>query len=426
MVQQGRSRSKIAEVKKKYKKKEYSECTYQPKINKSSKKKTPYRKNITNRIDEILEQRERKRENLKKRQMLNKEKDLMENCTFAPKINRQGNIKNNGDKNVTVKRRTFMEKESFCLEIEEECQERRPLPNRGKSSFSRRKSLIPQTSRIRKKKNKQSFSPLNIKPQRSMSALRKSKSRARYSPNDLQFKNPTKLMLKAKKKKKTKKPIDPGIFTKRTIVVLNENDEFEDLNSYLEKKRKEQNESKSRSEKEIGGNYSQPRLFKEHKDAVEPIVTNVEEIQIHDESMISRNIQKRKEKREKKKISNGTNRNKLNEKFNQNRRLSIELIDKENQFQGNYLEKHTLPILDDEIEFDYTETNTVCELSKLKLSVIESPKKSNYEESKLYNQNGREFLVINGEKIFFNEETISSIIDTSRIKKLAQCFGHYK
>lgn len=105
----------------------------------------------------------------------------------------------------------------------------------------------------------------------------------------------------------------------------------------------------------------------------------------------------------------------------------IDLLDKENNFQGNLLDQRTVPVYDDEVEYNYTETNTVCELSKLKLSVIESPKKSESDiESSRNNQIRRDFLIINGEKIFFNEATISSIIDTNRIKKLAQCFGQYK
>jgi len=89
MDRQGRKKDRIAEAKRKYKREEYSECTYKPKIN----RKKGYRRNmkgISNRVGEILECREKKKEEIKKRRRLKEESEL-KNCTFKPKINRKRN-----------------------------------------------------------------------------------------------------------------------------------------------------------------------------------------------------------------------------------------------------------------------------------------------------------------------------------------------
>jgi hypothetical protein len=87
MERQGKKRERIAKVKRKYKQEQYMECTYKPKIN---KRKNGQRKmkGISKRVDEILNFREKKKEELKKRR-LDREQDELKNCTFKPKINKK-------------------------------------------------------------------------------------------------------------------------------------------------------------------------------------------------------------------------------------------------------------------------------------------------------------------------------------------------
>lgn len=432
MEHQGKSKTRIAQVTKMYKTKEYSECTYKPKINKSCKKSS--RKGLPNRVSEILENRERKREILKKREQKNKEKDLMENCTFAPKINKRASKQKN---NQRIKNRREMSKdeEIFCLELEEE---ENPFFDRRRNLSKRRRSMIPQTSRggEKSKDNNKSISPLKKKPQRSLSAFRNNRSKSNQRSRKF-MKKPTKLMMSATNnpKKKKRRPADPGIFTKRSIVVLNENDEFEDLNIYLEKKRKAmenkimvetQDQQLLNIEKIL--REPQPQKEKEKSPKFEKVEFHqkIQERRVLGELFVEGSKQKVKKRVVKKQIKQKLKKVKKKKK-SQVKENIIDLLDKENNFQGNLLDQRTVPVYDDEVEYNYTETNTVCELSKLKLSVIESPKKSESDiESSRNNQIRRDFLIINGEKIFFNEATISSIIDTNRIKKLAQCFGQYK
>lgn len=439
MEHQGKKKTRIAQVKKMYKTRQYSECTYQPKINKSSKKITQ-RKNISNRVNEILEKREKKRELMKRREQKSKEIHLMENCTFAPKINRKK--KKRKKRRESKNKRKLREQEVFCLEMEEEGRREsmNPFFDRDRTVSKRRKSLVPQTSRRRNKSRKfsnRSLSPIGKTRKKSFSTLRRNKSRKIQMPRKPR-KNPTKLMMNATNRRKTKrkKPSDPGIFTKRSIVVLNENDEFEDLNVYLEKQRKalEERSKLKTKEKEL---LDLEKMLREESAFVKQI-----EVSPNLSKSISNDEQERKVLGEllpvqmKKEVREKVVKKKIQRKKRIKKKIKkkaefekdddiLQFIDKENKFQGNLLDQRTVPMSEEEVEFNYTETNTVCELSKLKLSVIESPKRSETNE-KNHERDRRDFLIINGEKIFFNESTISSIIDTNRIKKLANCFNQYK
>lgn len=89
MDRQGKKRQKIAEAKKRYKQEEFLECTYKPKINRKKGKKRKM-KGICNRVDEILQCREKKKMKIRKMREMEKEHE-MNMCTFRPKINKRKN-----------------------------------------------------------------------------------------------------------------------------------------------------------------------------------------------------------------------------------------------------------------------------------------------------------------------------------------------
>lgn len=86
MVQNLRkSELNLAQKKRSEQNKFNEEFTFTPQINKR-KTNTP---NIANRLDEIIEKKKEKLQDLKIRSCLDKEREIKENCSFAPNINRR-------------------------------------------------------------------------------------------------------------------------------------------------------------------------------------------------------------------------------------------------------------------------------------------------------------------------------------------------
>ena len=89
MNKEGKRAEKLAEAKLKKKQEELQECTHAPKINKKFNKRMKQREQITKRVNDILEQRQKKLIQTKKIEKMKEEDELDQNCTFKPKINKK-------------------------------------------------------------------------------------------------------------------------------------------------------------------------------------------------------------------------------------------------------------------------------------------------------------------------------------------------
>ena len=80
---------KIASLKIMCKREEVKECTHQPRINKGFKsKRLQAREKISSRVNKILEEREKKRVEFKKKELEKHHSEIKQFCTFTPKINK--------------------------------------------------------------------------------------------------------------------------------------------------------------------------------------------------------------------------------------------------------------------------------------------------------------------------------------------------
>lgn len=440
MKTKDKSLSKIAKVKRMYKQKQFEECTYQPKINKSSSKLVvkKNRKNLSNRINEILEERERKRERIRLEKDQSKEMDLIKNCTFTPKINKKRKRTSKSRRNSCI---ASKDGESHVLKLEFN----RELREKNLKKIMRKKSIDNvrrrSRSRLSKKGSGKSLTPA-IKRRMSFGNLRRNQSKGRPRKDNRGTKTPTRTMLKANKrtKRRRKKPMDPGIFTKRSIVILNDQDEFEDLNVYLQKKKEKLQESqkifhefeqilkKKINDKEQEEEKETPVVHvekKNHEEKQKPI-KNVEiknnssknsEEKMFAELEFKLNKEVESAKTKPRRVNK---RRKSYQKPKKKQKNVQRVVNKENEPTSNL----TTNIIK-QVKFKEKEGNpkipeeSFAELSKLELVPLDSCiQPSSPLDDKTY-------LVINGEKIFFEKNTIDSIIDTNRIKKISQCFNEY-
>lgn len=434
MKTKDKSMSKIARVKKMYKRKEFEECTYQPKINRSSSKLVvkKNRKNLSNRINDILEEREKKRQKIRKEKDINKERDIIENCTFTPKINRKRSRVFKSRRNSCTSNRNE-ELSVSKLEVNQELREKNLKKMMRKVSRKHETGIVDGRSRSRN-----NLTPVR-KRQMSFGNLKRNQSKGRSRKRTRGAKTPTRAMMKARKgsRKGRKRPVDPDIFSKRSIVILNEDDEFEDLNVYLNKKRQKLEESqkifsefeeilskKISQEKRQGSVNPSPEkqdnLEQEeeerHKKEQDILLQNLKEATFS--GLEFKPHQEQHPRTAKPKPKRVRKRRRSYQRSAKNSKKSEKIRNKENEPSLN-TESAGLSIL----QFKGSDANNLEEsfpdLSSMKLTPAPETPLDNS------SMGDKEYLVINGEKIYFNKNTIHSIIDTKRIKKLSNCFNEY-
>lgn len=193
---------------------------------------------------------------------------------------------------------------------------------------------------------------------------------------------------------------------KRSIVVLNENDEFEDLNIYIEK-RKKQMHSKLLKEKK------KHLKTKEHLELKLRIQKEEEKMKKEQEK------QRQTDEGDKENFSENTHHNHklLNNKFKRlkKRQKIMKMEDKISKKKVSYNAMKNKVLQNEEIPNTFVDQRSNM---ARKRKILVEHKVKNTEIQEAYNDGwgkatkvvGRDFLMINGEKIFFNESTLNAII----------------
>jgi hypothetical protein len=398
----------------------YRECTHTPKINRT--RSCSNLKGLKDRTKDILEVRRKKREEMRQKGLMEMEFELVEKCTFTPKINKtkrhqKRNLidlfewqKKASEKVKKSRKEKDMKKDEGATFTPRICKKSKKIvEQKRKGAGPMEKTPVKSKSKIRRKRTgfrRRKKTDLGIvvkhksKPRRFKKKKKEQQRKAFGTPR----KGKKSLSRRHRKAKSlTGTPTTACSFGQsfygRSIVVLNENDEFEEIEKYMQKKKKEIKLQQKENEVAREVLEKQKRLHRQNK-------SRKKKVQKENINLFAKNRMKVPEH----------NSRVLKSKMDKLVRKSPSPLQK--------LKKPSLDVTYDQVksmilEEKFEKMNQLPLKKKPKKHKLGRKKRASKKLENPWETSGqKKFLLIDGQRIYFNESTIDELIDKQRSKKI--------